>query len=69
VARAGVVLPRGKLETGNVFADRQDIQFSNLRLGGSLFAGCDSFLGPMFFGVGVAEGGATNVFVILGSIY
>jgi NTE family protein len=27
------------------------------------------FLGPMFLGVGVAEGGSTNVFIILGSIY
>jgi NTE family protein len=59
----------GSLETGNVFAARDDIKISNLRMGGSVFAGCDSFLGPMFLGVGVAEGGETNVFVILGSIY
>jgi NTE family protein len=59
----------GSLETGNVFTERQDIELSNLRLAGSVFAGCDSFIGPMFLGVGVAEGGETNVFLILGSIF
>ena len=56
-------------ETGNVFTDRSDIRLDNLRLAGSVFAGVDSFLGPMFLGAGVAEGGETNIFIILGSIF
>ncbi len=56
-------------ETGNVFADRSDIRLGNFRLAGSIFAGADSFLGPMFLGAGVAEGGETNIFIILGSVF
>jgi NTE family protein len=59
----------GSFETGNVFATRSDIRLDNLRLAGSVFAGADSFLGPMFLGAGVAEGGETNLFIILGSIF
>jgi NTE family protein len=59
----------GSLEAGNVYASRSDITLGSLRPAGSVFAGIDSFLGPMFLGAGVAEGGETNVFVILGSIF
>jgi len=52
-----------------VYASRSDITLGSLRPAGSVFAGIDSFLGPMFLGAGVAEGGETNVFVILGSIF
>jgi NTE family protein len=59
----------GTLEAGNVFEDRSDITPSNLRAAGSVFGGMDSFLGPIFFGTGITEGGETNVFLILGSIF
>lgn len=57
------------IELGNVFADRGEIELSGLLLSGSVFLGVDSFLGPMFLGMGLAERGETNVFLILGSIF
>jgi NTE family protein len=59
----------GTLEAGNVYASRSDITLSSLRMAGSIFGGIDSFLGPIFFGTGITEGGETNVFIILGSIF
>lgn len=57
------------LEAGNVFAERSDIDLHEFLYSGSAFLGLDSFLGPMFLGLGVAEHGETNVFLILGSIF
>ncbi|MBI5361929.1 MAG: patatin-like phospholipase family protein [Planctomycetes bacterium] len=59
----------GSFETGNVFADRGDIELREFLFSGSLFLGLDSFLGPTFLGMGFAEHGETNVFLILGSIF
>ena len=59
----------GSLEAGNVFAERDDIELDQFLYAGSVFFGLDSFLGPTFLGIGAAEGGDTNVFLILGSIF
>ncbi|MBK7874889.1 MAG: patatin-like phospholipase family protein [Planctomycetes bacterium] len=59
----------GSFELGNVFADRGEIELEGLLYSGSVFLALDSFLGPMFVGMGLAERGETNVFLILGSIF
>jgi NTE family protein len=44
------------LESGNVWQDSDDL-FENMILAGSAFLGVDSPLGPIYLGLGVAEGG------------
>jgi NTE family protein len=53
-------------EAGNVWASRSDIRFDSLLINGSLFAGLDTYFGPLFFGAGFAEGGKSNFYLSLG---
>ena len=57
------------LELGNVWQDRDDIEFSGdaLRAAGALYAGADSFLGPVYVAWGMAEGGEQTVYLYLGN--
>jgi NTE family protein len=57
----------GSLETGNAWQTTKDIKPSELRYSGSLFLGVDSPLGPVFLGAGVADGGNTSVFLLIGT--
>ncbi len=54
------------LELGNVWQDADDISLSDTILAGSAFLGIDSILGPLFLGVGLAEGGKSNVYISVG---
>lgn len=54
------------LEVGNVWEDRADIRFDNLRLGSSLFLGADTFIGPLYLGYGLADGGYDALYLFLG---
>ena len=54
------------LEAGNVWNQSSDISFKSLRKSGSLFAGFNSFIGPIYLGVAMGQGGAKNVFFQLG---
>jgi NTE family protein len=56
----------GSLEAGNAWADREAAALDNVILGGSLFVGADTFLGPAFVGYGHAEGDRHSVFLFLG---
>lgn len=56
------------VEYGNVARDRTDL-FSNGILNGSVYFGFDSIIGPMYLGVGVAEGGRHTGFLSIGSIF
>ncbi len=54
------------LEAGNTWRRGRDIDASP-RLGGSLFLGVDTLAGPLYLGVGIAEGGRSAAFIFLGN--
>ena len=54
------------LETGNVWADKNDITFSSLIPAGSVFLGLDTVLGPIYVAYGMAEGGHDAFYFYLG---
>lgn len=56
----------GTFESGNVWEDKAQINFSNTILVGSMFLGLDSFLGPVYIGYGNAEGDNQAVYFYLG---
>ena len=56
------------LEAGNVWQDRGDIG-QNLIVSGSAFLGVDSPIGPIYLGIGHAEGGHTAGFLFLGRAF
>lgn len=58
----------GSIETGNVWASRDDIGVDSLIWSGSVFVGMESFLGPIFVGYGRAETGDSAVYLNFGSI-
>ena len=55
------------LEAGNVWASRSDIEIESLLINGSIFAGLDTYFGPLFFGAGFSEGGRSNFYLSIGS--
>lgn len=57
----------GSLETGNVWQQRSEIGLDSMLVNGSLFAGLDTYLGPIFFAAGFAEGGSSSFYLFLGS--
>lgn len=54
------------LEAGNVWNKGGDISMQSLRKSASLFAGFNSFIGPIYLGVALGQGGAKNVFFQMG---
>ncbi len=54
------------VEYGNVWENRDDIDFGDGFFAGSLFLGAHTVFGPLFFGYGLAEGGAGSFYVYLG---
>jgi len=59
----------GSLETGNVWDKGEDIEFSNLRLAGSVFIGYDTPFGPFYLGFGHADGGNNVLYFYLGRTF
>lgn len=57
----------GSLETGNTWPD--DFDFEDLVMAGSLFAGYDTLFGPLYLGIGQAEGGYTAGYFYLGRTF
>jgi len=57
------------LETGNVWNDYSDISIDELIIAGSIFAGLDSPLGPVYLAYGHAEGGHGSVYLFLGRTF
>ena len=55
------------IEAGNAWQSRSEISMSSLLLHGSLFAGLDTFLGPLFIGAGLGEGGNSSFYLFLGA--
>lgn len=57
------------LEAGNAWATRDEVDFSHLRTGGSLFLGAESPLGPVYLAAGFAEGGDKAFYLYLGKTF
>lgn len=57
------------LELGNVWDERSAISFGDTRLGGSLWAGVNTPVGPVYVGIGRAEGGESAFYVFLGRTF
>ena len=57
------------IELGNAWQNRGDVSFNDSVLGGSLWAGVDTPVGPIYVGYGVAEGGDNAFYVVLGRIF
>jgi len=56
----------GSLELGNAWQDSGDASFGNTLLAGSLFLGADTFIGPVYFAGGYAQGGNTAMYLFVG---
>lgn len=54
------------VEAGNVWQARGDIDTASLMLNGSLFAGFDTIIGPVYLAAGFAEGGQSNWYLFIG---
>jgi NTE family protein len=55
------------LEAGNVWQTRSDMSFSSARINGSIFAGLDTYIGPIYLAAGLAEGGEMNFYLFVGT--
>ncbi len=54
------------IEAGDVWQTKSDISATDVLTNGSLFAGVDTFFGPLFLGAGLSEGGDSNFYLLLG---
>ncbi|MGN5139052.1 patatin-like phospholipase family protein [Aeromonas sp. 164P] len=59
----------GSLEQGGVWNKRADIGREGAFTAGSVYVGVESFLGPVFLGYGMAEGGNDMFYLQLGSTF
>ena len=56
----------GSLEAGQVWRDGRHPAFDRTIVGGSLYSALDTPIGPIYFGIGLAEEGQETVFLRLG---
>lgn len=56
------------MEYGNVFPDKARMKLDNGIFAGSIFAGLDTPIGPVYLAWGHAEGGRDNVYFFLGQL-
>jgi len=59
----------GSIEAGGVWFTRDDISTDSLQMAGSIFAGIDSPIGPIYFAYGHAEGGVNSIYLNVGSLF
>jgi NTE family protein len=59
----------GSLEQGGVWDKGADISIESSFTAGSVYVGVESFLGPIFLGYGMAEGGNNMFYLQLGSTF
>ena len=55
------------IEAGNVWQTRSAVSFDSLIVHGSLFAGLDTYIGPLFIGAGFGEGGESSFYLFFGT--
>jgi NTE family protein len=58
----------GSFEVGDAWETASDVSLENPEVGGSLFLGIDTLLGPVTVGFGMASGGETAWYLALGSL-
>jgi len=54
------------VEAGAVYGPLDSVSWASLRRAGSIYAGADTVIGPVYLGVGYAEGGRRSVYLIVG---
>jgi NTE family protein len=54
-------------EIGNTWQTRSDISFNSAQVNGSLFAGFDTLIGPVYLAAGFGEGGRNNYYLFFGA--
>lgn len=54
-------------EKGNVWLTRSEMSFDSMIVNGSVFAGFDTFLGPVYLAAGFAEHGQSNFYLFIGA--
>jgi len=54
-------------EAGNVWGTRSEMSFDTMLINGSIFAGFDTFLGPVYLAAGFAERGQSNFYLFIGA--
>lgn len=59
----------GSLEQGGVWDKGEDISMESSFTAGSVYVGVESFLGPIFLGYGMAEGGNNMFYLQLGTTF
>jgi NTE family protein len=57
------------IEKGNVWHKSDDIRFDSAIWAGSVFVGADTFIGPLYFAYGFAEGGRNALYLYLGQAF
>jgi NTE family protein len=55
------------VEAGNVWQNRSDMSFDSMLMSGSVFAGFDTLIGPVYLAAGFAEHGNSNVYLFIGA--
>ncbi|MBT8088439.1 MAG: patatin-like phospholipase family protein, partial [Gammaproteobacteria bacterium] len=53
-------------EAGNVWRSRSEMGFGSMIVNGSIFAGIDTFIGPVYLAAGFAEQGRSNFYLFIG---
>ena len=53
-------------EAGNAYGPDDPVSWASLRRAGSVYAGADTVIGPVYLGLGYAEGGRKSVYLIIG---
>ena len=56
----------GSLELGGAWQDSDEVSFDSSIFAGSLFVGMDTFIGPVYFAGGLAEGGNSALYLFVG---
>ena len=54
-------------EAGNVWNTRAEMSLHTMQINGSVFAGMDSYFGPVYLAAGFAEHGQTNFYLFIGA--
>jgi len=57
------------IEAGNAWDQYDDINADNTTIGGSLFIGADTFIGPLYFAIGATDNGETALYFNLGQTF
>jgi NTE family protein len=57
------------VEAGNVWQTRDDVDLGDLEMGGSLFFGAESPIGPLYLAAGFAEDGQRAFYLMLGRTF